>query len=186
MGDASRSCIALVAAADIGQHRLEGGRLAAPLQFQVAALGPHLRGRGYVDLNVGIRADHRADVAAVEHGAGRAGGEVALELPQRGPHLRDAGHDGGRLPGAWVAQVGIVQGGGIEAARGGHGGLHVVEPGAAPQHVASNRAVEEARIEVVEPEAVGDALAERAFARAAGPSMAMIMARTAVTFASPL
>ena len=65
-------------------------------------------------------------------------------------------------------RLGIVQGGGIEAARGGHGGLHVVEPGAAPHHVASNGAVEEAGIEVVEPEAVGDALAERAFARRRG------------------
>ena len=49
------------------------------------------------DLHVGIGEDDRADVAAVEHRAGRRAAEIALERQQRGAHLRDCRDDRGRL-----------------------------------------------------------------------------------------
>ncbi len=82
----------------------------------MAAPGTYLGGGGYEDLNVGIGAHDRADIAPVQHGTGRLAGEGALELQQGCPHVRYARHDRGGLAGANAAQGGVVQRGGIEFA----------------------------------------------------------------------
>src|SRR5258708_4850688 len=46
---------------------------AAFLQLLEAAAGARLEAGGDEELGLGIGADHRADIAAIEHGAGRAG-----------------------------------------------------------------------------------------------------------------
>src|SRR5258706_7909525 len=89
--------VALVAAQDVGEDVGFVNLGAAAAELEGAALGTHLRGGGDEDLHVRLRADHRADVAAVEHGAGRGGGEGPLEGRQGGPHARNGGHQRGRL-----------------------------------------------------------------------------------------
>ena len=83
----SRSSRAL----DVGQHLRLLDRARRGPQFQRAAARPHLGRCGDEDFHVGVGEDDRADVAAVEHGAGRRRGELALECQQRRPHLRDRG-----------------------------------------------------------------------------------------------
>ena len=84
-------------AQDVGQDvRLVGG-LAASAQLQRATLRADLRRRNDENLHVGVGADHRADVAAVEHRAGRRCGERALEVEQCGTHLRHRRHHRSRF-----------------------------------------------------------------------------------------
>jgi len=81
--------VALVAPADV----LKYGRLidiaAGGAKFKRAPPRPGLRRGNDEDLHVRLGADHGSNVAAVEHRAGRLRGEVALELEQRGAHLRN-------------------------------------------------------------------------------------------------
>ncbi len=62
----------------------------------MAAPGALLRTRGDENLNLGLRADHGADVAAVEHrtrlAARRGRREVPLVVEQGGAHLWNGGH----------------------------------------------------------------------------------------------
>src|SRR3546814_7774667 len=71
------------------------------------------------EFHISLRADHRADVAAVEHRAletaGRGGREAALEVQQGGPHRRDGGHLGGRLAHRLQAQVVALEIDGFES-----------------------------------------------------------------------
>ena len=61
---------------------------AATAQFERPAPGA-LLGRGRdVELHLGLGADHRADVAPVQHRAGSFARKAALELDQRLTHLR--------------------------------------------------------------------------------------------------
>ena len=98
------SGIARVAPADIGQDAFEGGSLAAPGQFLVAARRAHLRRRRDEELRPGARADHGADVAPVEHGAAGWRREAALPLDQPGCARRHRRDDGGGLTDLAAAQ----------------------------------------------------------------------------------
>jgi hypothetical protein len=81
-----------------------------------AAAGAHFRRGGDEDLHRRIGADHRADVAAVENGAGLAGGEGTLEGDEGVPDLRVDGDARGELAGLAAAQVVALQVVGIEVA----------------------------------------------------------------------
>src|SRR5687767_3243233 len=63
--------VALVAPEDIRQHRGLVGGLAPRLRLQGAALGSDLGVGDDENLHIGMRADHGADIAAIEHRAGR-------------------------------------------------------------------------------------------------------------------
>src|SRR4030081_2097697 len=110
--------VALVAAQDVGEDVGFVNLWAAAAELEGAALGAHLRGGGDEDLHVRIRADHRADVAAVEHGAGRGGRKRALERRQGGPHPRNGGHQRGRLADGLALERRLVEGGRVERCRG--------------------------------------------------------------------
>src|SRR5581483_4099605 len=71
--------IALVTFFDVGKDLGLVDRFALRLVFGGAAARSHLRSGGNEYLHVGIRTDDGADIAPVEHGAGRLRGEVALE-----------------------------------------------------------------------------------------------------------
>src|ERR1700722_7529859 len=62
----------LVAALDIIQHVLERDLVAGVAQLQPAAAGADLGAGGDVELGRGVRRDHGADVAPVDHRAARA------------------------------------------------------------------------------------------------------------------
>ena len=55
----------------------------------------HLRRRHHKNLHVRARRNDRADIAAVEHRAGRLRGKAALVIHERLPHLRDRRHHRG-------------------------------------------------------------------------------------------
>ena len=89
----------MIATPDVGQHRLVVVTKSLGDVLIVAAPRPGLGCGGEEDLHVGIRDDHRSDVATLHHHAAFAGGQVSLQLHQpnayRGPrgHRRDGtGH----------------------------------------------------------------------------------------------
>ena len=85
----ARLRIALVPAQDVGEHLRLVDIGAGRAQLGGAPARPRLGGGGDEDLHLGIGKDDRADVAAVEHRAGRRTAEAALEREQccapRGP-----------------------------------------------------------------------------------------------------
>jgi hypothetical protein len=54
---------------------------------------PHVLRGGQVDLQLGLREDDRADVAALDHAAAVLLGPLSLAVAQLGPHPRVGGHD---------------------------------------------------------------------------------------------
>ena len=68
--------IALVPAQDIGKHIGKRRRLTDLAELAGATARAYLRARGYEDLHVGVREDHRTGVASIEHRAGAR--EIAL------------------------------------------------------------------------------------------------------------
>src|SRR5207244_5621834 len=75
--------VALVPPPDIGQDVDLIDALAGVLELGRAATRPHLGAGGDKDFHVGIGKDHRSNVAAIEHGAGRGASEIALEVEER-------------------------------------------------------------------------------------------------------
>ena len=98
--------------------------------FGRPAAGAHLRRGGDENLNVGIRADDGADIAAVEHGAGRLGGKIALEGDERRAHFGNGGDDRGRLAHRVGLERGLVEARRIERLGGGDRGGRVVRAAA--------------------------------------------------------
>src|SRR4051794_8660704 len=74
--------VAFVTHQDIGQHPRLVGVLPPRPGLEGAAAGADLRVSDDEDLHVGVRTDHGADVATIEHRAGRIGGELALKIEQ--------------------------------------------------------------------------------------------------------
>ena len=79
-GRGSTVPVAVVAAADHGEHALISDRLAAGEQFGVAPTGADFSVGDHEDLHVGVRHHDGADIAAIEYGAGFLAGKIALEL----------------------------------------------------------------------------------------------------------
>ena len=157
--------VPLVAAADVGEDRRLVGRLALAAHLQHPSPRPHLGRRGHVDLHVGLGADHRPDVAAVEHGAGRRLREVALQREKRRPHLGDRRDDRGGLAGLVALERDLVECRRVDCPRG-RGGLHgIVEAMAAGTQRLRHRAIEQPGVEMAQPIMGGEPLAQRALAR---------------------
>ena len=93
-----------VAFAQFAQHHVLIGA-----KLQRAAAGADGIAGGDVKLHLSIRADHRADVATIQHGAGFGRRETALKLQQSGAHLGDGGDAACGLPGLGAAQVGALK-----------------------------------------------------------------------------
>ena len=74
--------VAGVAGLDVGDQAVHVGFAAMGLGILEAAFGADMDAGGDEDLGIGVRRDHGADVAPVEDGAARLGGEVALALGQ--------------------------------------------------------------------------------------------------------
>ncbi len=83
-----------------------------------------------------MRRDHRADVAAVEHGAGRLRGKIALKSQQSGANLRDRRDDGCGLADALGFER-LVELRRVKRFGGGRGAGHVVKRMAAVEHGAA-------------------------------------------------
>ena len=156
--------IALVATKNIGEDRGLVGILACRFEFERAAPGA-LLGRGHHEyLHVGLRTDDRADVASVEHGAGRHACEVALESQQRGAHVGDRRNDGRRFADGVAFQNLLIELFRIERARGRDRALLVVERLSGIEQRLGDRAIDQPGIEMAQPEMRREPLAERAFA----------------------
>jgi len=95
-------------------------RLAAILQLLVPAPGPGLVVGRDEQLERCLRADHGADVSAVQDRPGlavrRLGGEAALEVAQRGADRGYGGHHRGRSGGLLTAQVAALE---VDGSAGG-------------------------------------------------------------------
>ena len=154
---------------DVGEDFGEIGLAAVAFDLVEPAPGAHLGARRDVELHVGIGADHRADVAAVEHRAGRLSGEVALLFDQDAPHARDDRHLRGRLADRMRRQHGAVELRQIDLARRGLGGRGVVQRQAVRQQRMRDGAVGQAGVEMVEVIVVGKPARQRALAGAGGP-----------------
>src|SRR5690606_293477 len=138
--------VLLVAAAQIGQDLLEAGGIALFHQLLVPAAGADLVTGGDEQLHRRVGTDHRPDVAAVQHGAPFAprgmGGEPALVVQQGGPHFGQGSHLRGGKAHGLRAQV---AGGKVAFGQAGGGRSRVA---ALAQHLAADRAVERAGIEI--------------------------------------
>ena len=93
----------------------------APRNSRTRRRGPHLRRRGDENLHVGIGADHGADVAAIEHRAGRRRREIALEASSAARTSGNGRHDRGRLTDRVALQRGLVERRRIDRIGGGDG-----------------------------------------------------------------
>src|SRR5580658_6386149 len=120
------------------------------------------------ELGVGVRADDRADVAAVEHGALRAARrmlrEAALESEERLAHSGDGGDHGGGAGDPLLAQPGVGEVGGTNALRGGLRDLGVARIAAGFEGVKRGGAIKAAGVEMSQIEVVAEAPGERPFA----------------------
>ncbi|KAI1690699.1 hypothetical protein DdX_22336 [Ditylenchus destructor] len=115
--------IAIVAGADIGQHPVEAGHDPVAAQLRMATLGADRGGRLDEELGVGIRRDHRADIAPVKDRAPRLLGESLLALEQRRANQRVRGNDRGDLAHLVAAQPFVGEQQIVEAGRGDGVGL---------------------------------------------------------------
>src|ERR1700676_3104445 len=119
--------IALVAPQEVGQY-LFLVRLFAPRpQLDDAAGGAHFGAGDNEQLYVGARGDDGGDIAAVEHGAGRFHGKLALVAHQRLTHLGDRRDHRRRLGDGLQFQGIVVEFLGIERHRRLDGARGVVE-----------------------------------------------------------
>ena len=158
--------VALVAALDVGKDRGLVGRLTGSAQFERAATRALFRRRGDEDLHVRVRADHRADVAPVEHRAGRHGGKLALEGEQRGAHLRNRRHDRGGLADCVTLQRVLVECAPDRAPCAAAMACALSSSGRpASMQRLGDRAIEQPGVEMAQAEMRREALAERALAR---------------------
>ena len=158
--------VALVAPADVGEDRLELGEFVAREKLAVSPARALLRRRRDEQLGVGCRADDRADVAPVEHGAAGLRGEPALQVEQGVAHGLVRGHDRGGIADLAPLQARIVEAGDVEDLGGARRGGHVAERQAGIEKAQRHGPVEEARVEMRQAEMLGEPLAEGALAGA--------------------
>ena len=156
--------VALVAPEDIGQYGGFVGVLAPRPRLQGAAAGPDLGVGNDEDLHVGVRADHGTDVAAIEHGARRIGGELPLKIQQYLAQFRKSRDHRSGVAHDLRLQGGVSEFFGIELKRRRDGEHLVCQVGAGIQQRLGDRAVDHAGIEVTIAVMVGEPLAERALA----------------------
>jgi hypothetical protein len=133
------------------------------LQLLPAAAGTFLQAGGDEQLHRGIGEDHRADVATVQYRA-TLPPEAALKRQQSRAHAGDCGHGGRGGVGLRATQVVPVQVGGDQGARRGLGGSRVGRIGPRVQHAPADRAIQQARVQVGQPERRRDAPSQRALA----------------------
>src|SRR5690606_929217 len=117
-------------------------------------------------LDVGVRADFRADIATVEHGAARLRRELPLEGKERRADLGNDGHPGGHGAGLRRRQgVPVAQGLGVEAAGCGNGARHEFGALFNALDSAADRTVEQAGVEMGQAVVVGKAGSQGSLAR---------------------
>src|SRR5579885_2177628 len=160
--------IAFVAFADIGQDRSLVDRAARRLVFGGAAARTHLRRCGDENLNVGIRTNDGADIAAIEHGAGRPRRKIALESEQRRAHLGNGGNDGRRLTDGMTFEHRLVEVRRVERTRRSNCRRPVAGRFAGIEHGLGNGAIEQPSVEMAQAVMRGQLLAERALAGGGG------------------
>src|SRR5262245_49147126 len=136
--------VALVACSDLGEHGLEGYHVATLGKLGMTAPGPDLGTRRYEDLGFRIRAYDGPDIAPVEHRAGPASGEIALEAEQRRPDAEIGGDDRGRARDLLAAQVLLTHEVGLERLRRGERHRCIARIMALRQHGEPHHAVERA------------------------------------------
>ena len=126
---------------------------------------PHLRRRGDEDLHVGVREDHGADVAAVEHGA-RAG-----VRPKSCWKSSSAARTSGKAetieaasPISWLLSAASSNRAGSSARAAATARAAIVEPLAGVEQRLRHRPVEQPGVEMAQPVMGGEPLAERALA----------------------
>src|SRR5580704_15443161 len=157
--------IALVAAQEVGQY-LFLVRLFAPRpQLDDAAGGAHFGAGDDKQLYVGAGGDDGSDIAAVEHGAGRFHGKLALVAHQRLAHLGDRCDHRRRLGDGLQFQGIVVEFLRIERHRRLDGARGIVERIAGIEHRFAHRAVKQSGIEMMQPVDLGQVARDRAFAR---------------------
>ena len=111
-----------------------------------------------------LRADHRADVAAVEHRALFARGEAALQFDERRANVGDRPDDGGRFAHVARAQARVVEIGERKPPRSGGRGRRVVERQAFVEERAGGGAIEQAGVEMRQLVMRGEPASQRALA----------------------
>ncbi len=127
-------------------------------QLQPAATRTSGQGGGDVELHRRIGENHRADIAAVQHRTA-LGGEAALEIQQCRAHCWDRRHRGGGGVRHGAAQIGALQVGRPQRARSGLRSRRVRGIAAAIQHPPPDRTIQQAGVEIRQPERSGDAAA---------------------------
>ena len=138
-------------------HRRSIDRLAARRQLRASSGHTLLQAGGDEQLMGSPGEDDAADVAAVDHRAGRIGGVCPLIGQQDLANCRDGGQDRCRLTDRLLTQAGgveIVFGQGL---RRGHGFFRIVGRIAGAQKLGGDRAIEPAAIEITQSEVSGEA-----------------------------
>src|SRR5262249_8358654 len=156
--------VALVTPQDVGQHIRLVHHDAVGRQRRHAAPGAHLGGGVDEDFHVRLRTDHRTDVAPVEHSAGRHRREGALELHQRGAHARHGRDDGGGLRHAACLERRFIELPCIEALGGHDRARLVIQSGPCIDEALGHCPVEQAGVEVSQPEMSRETLGKGPFA----------------------
>src|SRR5579885_2377722 len=157
--------VARVAFLDVPQDGFVYSRRAVFPQLFGPPPGAFLAAGGDEQLHVGVGADHRADVAAVEHRALRLPGEASLEGEQGGSFLQNGGDHRGGAADRLVAQARIVEQRRVEAARRRRGGFGIGRIAAGGEHAQRRGAVEPPGIEMGQAELCGEVSRQRALAR---------------------
>src|ERR1700733_831433 len=160
--------VAFVAGQDIGQDRRLVGRLPPRLRLQGSTAGTHFGVGHDEDFDVGVRANHGADVPAVQYRPWRVSGKLPLKIQQHLAHFRVGRDHGSGCADLVRFQRRIVEGLGVQPPRRfDRGGLIREVSPLADQRVRDS-AVDRAGIEVTVAIMRGQALGERALARGRG------------------
>ena len=103
---------------------------------------------GHEELGLGIRADHGADVAPVEHGAAGLCREAPLQIEERVAHRLEGGDDRGGIPHLASAQALVLEALEVELTRDDRRGLDLGEGAAVVEERAGDRSVEKPGVEM--------------------------------------
>jgi len=81
--------VALIPPQDVGEHIGGISRRSGGLQLGHTARRANLWGRRDENFHIGVRKNHRSNVAAIDHRARRRATEAALQVDECGAHLRN-------------------------------------------------------------------------------------------------